>query len=151
MFSSGETSLREIRMLIGLQSRCFNRINEIQSALKHLRISTWSLYIWIHNLLSLEKEKKRANWVFDFLILLMKRIRLHIYSDKSFFKAEKWLISQEYHYWDENWIFYDNVQCKGQWIDKNKSLQPTPKADTHGVNVVLCVWGDHCSIIHSEF
>ena len=30
---------------------------------------------------------------------------------------------------DEKWIFYDNVQCKRQWIDKAESLQPAPKVE----------------------
>ena len=29
------------------------------------------------------------------------------------------------------------VQCKKQWIDKDKSLQPTPKAKLHGKNNAL--------------
>ena len=28
---------------------------------------------------------------------------------------------------DENWITYDNITRKRQWVDKNKSPQPDPK------------------------
>ena len=34
-------------------------------------------------------------------------------------------ISQEY---DEKWVFYENVQCKRQWIDKDTS----PKVELQG-------------------
>lgn len=37
-----------------------------------------------------------------------------------------------------------------QLIDKDKCL-PTPKAELHGSNVMLCVWCDHWGIIHVDF
>ena len=33
---------------------------------------------------------------------------------------------------DKEWVFYDNVQCKRQWIDNDESLQPIPKVEFHG-------------------
>lgn len=36
----------------------------------------------------------------------------------------------------EKWVAYDNVQHKRQWIDKDKSPQPTPKAELHGRKVL---------------
>ena len=38
---------------------------------------------------------------------------------------------------DEKWVFYDNVQCKKQWIDKNIYPQTTPKAELHRIKVML--------------
>ena len=35
-----------------------------------------------------------------------------------------------------------------QWVDKDKSSQPDPKAELHGRKIMLCVWWDRCSIIH---
>ena len=52
---------------------------------------------------------------------------------------------------DEKLMFYDNVQSKRQWIDEDETLQPTPKMKLHERKVMLCVWWDHCSIIHFEF
>ena len=49
---------------------------------------------------------------------------------------------------DEKWITYDNVACKRQWVDKDKSSQPDPKAELHGRKIMLCVWWDCCGIIH---
>ena len=51
---------------------------------------------------------------------------------------------------DEKWITYDNVACKRQWVDKDKSPHPDPKAKLHGRKIMLCVWWDHCDIIHFE-
>ena len=50
---------------------------------------------------------------------------------------------------DEKWITYDNVACKRQWVDKDKSPQPAPIAELHGIKI-MCVWWDRCSIIHFE-
>ena len=33
---------------------------------------------------------------------------------------------------DEKWITYDNVAHKRQWVDKDNSPQPDPKAELHG-------------------
>ena len=52
---------------------------------------------------------------------------------------------------DKKWAFYDNVQCKRQWIDLDESLQPTRKVLLHGRKIILCLWWDHHSIIHFEF
>ena len=52
---------------------------------------------------------------------------------------------------DEKWVFYDNVQHKEQWIDKDESQQPTPKAELHGRKIMLCVKWDHSGIINLEF
>ena len=52
---------------------------------------------------------------------------------------------------DEEYIFYDNVQCKRHWIDKDESLQPTLKPELYERKVMLCVWWDHCGIIKFEF
>ena len=41
---------------------------------------------------------------------------------------------------DEIWVFYDNVQCKGQCLDKDESLQPFPKAKFHERKIIVCVW-----------
>ena len=50
----------------------------------------------------------------------------------------------------KNGFFYDNVQCKRQWIDKNESLQPTPKAEFNESKVMLCVrW--NCSDTDLQF
>ena len=44
----------------------------------------------------------------------------------------------------------NNVACKRQWDDKDKSPQPDPKADLHGRIIMLCVWWDRHGIIHFE-
>ena len=28
---------------------------------------------------------------------------------------------------DENWVIYDNIQCKRQWVNKNESALPNSK------------------------
>ena len=38
---------------------------------------------------------------------------------------------------DKKWVFYDNIQCKRQWIDQNKSLLSTLKAEFDGRMVML--------------
>ena len=40
---------------------------------------------------------------------------------------------------DEKWITYDNGARKRQWVDKDKSPQPDPKAEFHGRKITLCV------------
>lgn len=42
---------------------------------------------------------------------------------------------------DEKCIAYDNVQRNEQSIDKDKSLQPIPKAEVHWKDVMLCCAG----------
>ena len=37
----------------------------------------------------------------------------------------------------KKWVFYDNVQRKRQWIDKDESPQPTPKVELHRRKVIL--------------
>lgn len=44
-----------------------------------------------------------------------------------------------------------NLQRKRQWIDKEKSPEPTPKRELHGDKVLLCAWWDRHGIIHFEF
>ena len=51
----------------------------------------------------------------------------------------------------EKWVFYDNVQRKKQWIDKDESLEPTSKVKLLGRKDMLCVWWDHRGIIHVEY
>ena len=46
--------------------------------------------------------------------------------------------------------FYNNVPRKQQLIYKAESLLPTLKVKLHGRIVMLCVWWDHCGIIHFE-
>ena len=41
---------------------------------------------------------------------------------------------------NKKWVFYDNVQCKRQWIDDDKSPLATPKAELFGRKIMLCVW-----------
>ena len=93
-----------------------------------------------------------ASWAFGFFILLVRKIRKsHIHSNDSFFKLKKWHVSQEYH--KKRWEigFYDNVQRKKQWIDKNESPPTTPKTEFHGRNFMLYVWRHHRAIIHFAF
>ena len=49
---------------------------------------------------------------------------------------------------DEKWITYDNVAHKQQWVDKDKSPQPDPKAEHPGRKLMLCVWRNCHGIIH---
>ena len=52
---------------------------------------------------------------------------------------------------DEKCVFYEHLQHKRQWIDKNESLVPILKPKLHGRKVILFVcWGYEC-IIHFEF
>ena len=50
---------------------------------------------------------------------------------------------------NEKWITYDTVACKRQWVHKDKSPQPDPKAELHG-RKIMCVWWDRRGIIHFE-
>ena len=47
---------------------------------------------------------------------------------------------------DDKNVHYD----KRQWIDLNKSPQPTPNSKLHGRKVMLYVWWDQRKIIHFE-
>ena len=38
---------------------------------------------------------------------------------------------------DGKWIFYDDIQCKRQWIGKGESPQPIPNAGLHERKVLL--------------
>ena len=56
-----------------------------------------------------EQVKVNRCWVFEFLILLPRKIRKsHIYGDQSFFKAEKWSISQYNYRWWKMGLF---IKC----------------------------------------
>ena len=100
-----------------------------------MRISTWPQDIPIHNQILIERYGKWASCMCGFFILLMKR-RLYIHSNKSSFKSEKDLFIKNIITGDEKRVFYDNIQCKRQWIDKNESLQPTPKKKSYAVCMV---------------
>ena len=50
---------------------------------------------------------------------------MHIYSDLSSSKTEKWTVFQEFHYRWWKWVFYDDVQ---QWIEMDESLLLISKA-----------------------
>ena len=41
---------------------------------------------------------------------------------------------------DKKWITYDYVAHKRQWVDKDKSPKPDPKAELYGRKIMLCVW-----------
>ena len=60
--------------------------------------------------------------------------RLFIYGNKSSFMTQKRLFLDELITGAEKWITFDNVACKRQWVDKDKS----PKAELHG-RKMLCV------------
>ena len=51
---------------------------------------------------------------------------------------------------DEKWITYDNVACKRQWVDEDKSPHPDPKPEVRGRKIMLYVWWDCRGIIHLE-
>ena len=40
---------------------------------------------------------------------------------------------------DERWVFYYFVQCERQWIDKDESLQPTPREALYERKLILRV------------
>ena len=42
---------------------------------------------------------------------------------------------------DKKWVFYDDVQHKKQWVDKDEFSQPTPKVELHGKNHAVCLLG----------
>ena len=51
---------------------------------------------------------------------------------------------------DEKWITYNNVARRSQWVDRDKSPQPDPKAELHGKKIMLCMWWDSHGIIYFE-
>lgn len=51
---------------------------------------------------------------------------------------------------DEKWILYDNPHRKSQWLDKGEPPIPTPKADSHGNKVLLCVWWNTRGLVYFE-
>ena len=42
---------------------------------------------------------------------------------------------------DGKWVFYDNVQHKSQWIDKDESPQPSPKDRASWKKSYVCIVG----------
>ena len=116
----------QTRKLIRSQSTCFKRM---QSTQKYSRISTQPQHIPVYILpvfgSTSFSEKNKENCILIVTHLLSRQNHL------------KYIITN-----DGKWVFYHNVPCKKQWIDKNESLQPPSKAELYRRKVMLCTWWD---------
>ena len=52
---------------------------------------------------------------------------------------------------DKKWVFYNNVQRKSQWIDKDDYPQPTPVLELHGRKFLQYAGRDHRRMNHFAF
>lgn len=67
-----------------------------------------------------------------FLHILSEKKVNHLLIVTSFLLQQRNNLLLKYITGDEKLLTYTSIQCKRLWIDKDKSPQPTPKAELHG-------------------
>ena len=129
----------ETRMLSRPWTRHFKRIGGIQSTYWGLALDLNASQSTICNhLKNLGKVSKLSIWVLHTLseknkenCISIATSLLSVRRNDPFLKN---IITG-----GENWVFYDSIQYKRQWIDKDDSPQPIQKVKLHGRKVMLCV------------